>query len=67
VYMLHAVCEFSSFGYYMTVRTHGIDDWLTFVRRITLDRCQVPRPHAATTTLRLRARVHVPGVREALR
>ena len=37
MYSLHAVYEFSSFGYIMTERSHGIDDWLTFIRRIILD------------------------------
>ena len=37
VYSLHAVCKFSSFGYIMTMRSHEIDDWLTFIRRIILD------------------------------
>jgi hypothetical protein len=37
VYSLHAVCEFSSFFYIMTVRSHGFNDWLTFIRCIIYD------------------------------
>jgi len=36
VYQLVAVCEFTSYGYVESVKTHTIDDWIAFLRSIVL-------------------------------
>jgi len=36
VYQLVAVCEFTSYGYVESVKTHTIDDWITFLRSVVL-------------------------------
>lgn len=37
VYQFHAVCEYSSFGYVGSGKTHTIDDWVAFLRGVVLD------------------------------
>ena len=37
VYQLHAVDEYTNFGYVKSVSTHTIDDWMDFLREVALD------------------------------
>ena len=37
VYMMHAVDEFSGWGYVAAVRVHDVDAWIGFIRHFTLD------------------------------
>jgi hypothetical protein len=37
VYQFSAVCEYSSFGYIASGKTHTVDDWLGFLRSVILD------------------------------
>ena len=36
-YQFSAVCEYSSYGYIATAKTHTIDDWIEFLRSVLLD------------------------------
>lgn len=37
VYQFHAVCEYSSYGYIASGKTHTVDDWIAFIRHVMLD------------------------------
>ena len=37
VYQYHAVDEYSSYGLVASGKTHTVDDWVTFLKGVTLD------------------------------